>query len=73
LQPETKYHGEINEPVTAKEIEPSPSPPSVTPFVTPNGGMGTEVKSVIIAIIVATIGGVFARVIWSRIKKRRDY
>jgi hypothetical protein len=52
---------------------PSPSPPSMTPFVTPNGGIGTEAKSIIIAIIVATIGGVLARVIWSHIKKGREY
>ena len=65
-QPETKYHKEVNEPVTAKQTEPSPSAPSL-PSVTP------EIKSIVIAIIVATIGGVLARVIWSRIKKRREY
>jgi len=54
-EPESKYHGEIKEPVTAKKMEPSPSPLLPT-SVTPNGGMGTEVKSLIIAIIVATIG-----------------
>ncbi len=71
-QPETKYHKEVNEPVTAKQTEPSPSAPSLPP-VTPNGGISTEVKRVIIAIFVATIGSVLARAIWSSIKKRREY
>lgn len=59
-------------PPTPRESS-SPSPPSVTPFVTPNGGIGKEAKSIIIAILVATIGGVLARMIWSRIKKGREY
>ena len=70
-QPESKYHGEIKEPVTAKKTEPPPSP--LPTSVTPNGGMSTEVKSLIIAIIVATSGGILASFIWSRIKKRREY
>ena len=71
-QPEPKYHKEANEPVTAKQTEPSPSAPSL-PAVIPNGGISTEVKRVIIAIFVATIGSVLARAIWSSIKKRRQY
>ena len=66
-EPESKYHGEINEPVTATQIETSPPTP-LLPSVTPNGGMSIEVKSIIVAVIVATIGGVFARVIWSHTK-----
>lgn len=68
-EPETKYHKEVNEPVTAKQTEPSPSAPSL-PSVPSNGGMSPEVKSIISALIVATIGGVFARAIWNSIKKR---
>ena len=71
-QPEPKYHKEANEPVTARQMKPSASAPSL-PAVIPDGGITTEVKSVIIAIIVATIGGVLARAIWSSIKKRREY
>ena len=58
--------------LTPLPISPSPSAPSL-PSMPSNGGMSTEVKSIIIAIIVATIGGVFARFIWGHIKKQREY
>ena len=70
-EPESKYHGEINEPVTAMQTE-SSTPTQLLPSPTPDGGMSIEVKGLIIALVVATIGGVLARFIWSHIKKQRE-
>ena len=68
---ETKYHSEVTLPVTASLAGASPesgTPPSTT---SPNGSEDEGVSGTLIAIIIgvlaATIGGVFARVIWRRV------
>ena len=71
FEEDTKYHNETSLPVTASMV--GASPESTTPPVppSPNGSKNNGISGTLIAIIVgvctATIGGVFARLIWRRV------
>lgn len=73
FEEDTKYHNEARLPVTATLVEASTgstTPPSTTsPDGSENRGISGTLIAIIIGILTATIGGVFARVIWKRVRQ----
>ena len=67
FEEDTKYHNEARLPVKARLVEVS-TPPSITsPDGSEDKGISGTLIAVIVGILAATIGGVFARLIWRRV------
>ncbi len=68
---ETKYHNEVTLPVTASMAGASPEsavqPSTTSPDSSENKGISGALIAVIIGICTATVGGVFARLVWRRV------
>ena len=65
---ETKYHNEVSLPVTASLGGTSPEAAVPTsPNGSENKGVSGTLIAIILGVLTATVGGVFARIIWRRV------
>ena len=63
----TKYHNEARLPVTACLVDESTPPSTTLPNGSENAGISGTLIAIIVGVLTATIGGVFARLIWRRV------
>jgi len=66
---DTKYHSEVNLPVTASLVGALPES-TTSPDSSEDEGISGTLIAVIIGVCTAAVGGVFARLIWRRMTKR---